>query len=121
MVASAMGFVAQASLPLSPVMGVPSIVSNTPGNLSMAIAWIPNNGAMDTTDDPSPPQYTFFVDDVERAITTMTWPGGDAMQVNASGAAAVTSMRLTLDSVDSNVLNTDGTVAKAPQTKIVFV
>lgn len=70
---------------------------------------------MNQSTPPTPPVYTLWVDGVVRAIGTISWSGTNEFTVYAAGAAAVTSMRLRLDSYDQYVLNSFGTIAVAPQ------
>lgn len=96
-------------------MASSSIQTNVPGTLEFVPVWDPANGSMVTTTPPNPANFSFEVDGVSRAIQSMSYPGGNAMQVNAVGAAAVSEMRLFFNVEDSNVLNTDGITALPPQ------
>ena len=85
-----------------------TIDTNLLNNISLSLEWDPNNASMDDSSNPNKDKWTLLVDGVPRTIGNMINNIGSITTIYASGAAAITSFEVRLDSYDLNMLNTDG-------------
>jgi len=97
------------------------IDTNVLNNIGLSLEWNPNNASMDDSSHPNKDKWTLLVDGVPRVIGNMLNNIGSITTIFASGAAAVTSFEIRLDSYDSNMLNTDGIHALPGQSMWVGV
>jgi hypothetical protein len=85
------------------------------GVIAVNVAYDPGEGQMIGGPDPSPANFSMWVDEVERTIVATSWFGTNNLNVVCTSPPGTSSVRVRQDTFDVNVRNTEGTHAIPPQ------